>query len=109
MAKYKNEFDITFTNFTKKPDIYIERHNLANLIIDTKYKKIDSIRSDYRDNTKGQVSQSDVYRMFAYSQYYSTPKGILLYPKYRVDLHLDDVMSFSGFKSKLKCQLAKLA
>ena len=64
-------------NFTMKPDIYIEKKDGSKIIIDTKYKLIERIRSDYKSSQK-QVSQRDVYQMFAYSQYYKTERCILL-------------------------------
>ena len=68
-------------NFAMKPDIFIKTKDCKKIIIDTKYKRIDTIKSEYNSNQKG-ISQSDIYQMFAYSQYYGTYKNILLYPKY---------------------------
>ena len=117
----KNDDDDKF-NFTMKPDIHIVTNNNDVIIIDTKYKKIEKVKADYNSKQKG-VSQSDVYQMFAYSQYYNAEKCILLYPKFNhdireeisndnpafklqvftVDLHLDnDKVSFAKFKEKVK-------
>ncbi|AEB28314.1 McrC family protein [Francisella hispaniensis] len=95
LDSYKNSFGITtvqaqkpqttifdkdsIANFTMKPDIYIENKDGFKIVLDTKYKLIESIRSDYNSSQK-QVAQSDVYQMFAYSQYYKAEKSILLYP-----------------------------
>lgn len=79
-------------NFVMKPDIVIESSNVGieKVIIDTKYKLIDTIKSDSNSNKKS-VSQSDIYQMFAYNQYYNTDKCILLYPKFNVEI--DKILS----------------
>ena len=69
-----------FLDLTLKPDIIME-----DLIIDTKYKKLDTI---------DEIKQSNKYQMYAYAKCY-TKDVMLLYPKYRkditVDLLLDDI------------------
>ncbi|AEI36765.1 McrC family protein [Francisella salina] len=137
----KSDFDITnikaqspqkkifdkgsVANFKMKPDIYIEKGG-KTIIVDTKYKLIETIKES--NSTKKQVSQSDVYQMFAYSQYYRTEKCILLYPQFvksfdnefsskdigfnlqisTIDLHLADNVSYKGFVELLKEKLQKI-
>ncbi|MBK2094052.1 McrC family protein [Francisella philomiragia] len=143
----KSDFDITnikaqspqkkifdegcLANFTMKPDIYIKKKDGSIIVLDTKYKLIESIRSDYNSSQK-QVSQSDVYQMFAYSQYYKADRCILLYPRFEkeienselktlktmlpdftlristIDLHLADNVSYKGFVELLKEKLQKI-
>ncbi len=114
-------------NFTMKPDIYIEKQGESKIIIiDTKYKLIEKVKTEY-NSSKKQVSQSDVYQMFAYSEYYKASKCILLYPQFdngvkeelkaklpdftlqisTIDLHLDESTSYSDFKSELIKSLEK--
>jgi 5-methylcytosine-specific restriction enzyme subunit McrC len=66
----------TFGNLTLKPDIIVN-----DLIIDTKYKKIDSIKD---------IKQSDKYQMYTYGKNYSIKNTMLLYPKYqeKIDYNL---------------------
>ncbi len=137
----KSDFDITnikaqspqkeifdkgsIANFKMKPDIYIEKGR-KTIIVDTKYKLIETIKES--NSTKKQVSQSDVYQMFAYSQYYKAKRCILLYPRFEesfenqlsskdigfnlqistIDLHLADNVSYKGFVELLKEKLQKI-
>jgi 5-methylcytosine-specific restriction enzyme subunit McrC len=75
-------------NFTMKPDIYIEKGS-KKIIVDTKYKLIETIKEF--NSTKKKVSQSDVYQMFAYSQYYKAEKCILLYPRFEAKIENEEL------------------
>jgi len=55
--------------FKLKPDIYI---NDKNIILDTKWKQI---------NSQNDISQSDLYQMFAYVMRYDAQEVYLIYPK----------------------------
>lgn len=58
-----------------RPDIQLYKEKFdksPSLIIDTKYKRINSLDD---------ISQQDLYQMFAYSQKYSCKEILLLYPK----------------------------
>ena len=105
-----------------KPDVYIEKGS-EKIIVDTKYKLIETIKES--NSTKKQVSQSDVYQMLAYSQYYKTEKCILLYPQFEesfenqlsskgigfnlqistINLHLESNVGYKQFVEKLKSNL----
>jgi len=63
--------------FQLRPDIQLFKtdKNTPSLIIDTKYKILESI------NKKGGVSQSDLYQMSAYSKKFNCKNIILLYPQ----------------------------
>ncbi|WP_395167480.1 McrC family protein [Francisella salimarina] len=117
----------SIANFTMKPDIYIKKKDGLIIVLDTKYKLIESIRSDYKSSQK-QASQSDVYQVFAYSQYYQAEKCILLYPQFEksfdnefsskdigfnlqistIDLYLADNVSYKDFIKSLKEKLQKI-
>jgi len=56
------------------PDIVLSREGGVKLIIDTKYKMLDS------SQPHSGVSQEDAYQMFAYSQKFKCSKVVLLYP-----------------------------
>jgi len=62
------------------PDIAVLKENEPYLIIDTKYKKLDQTKP------YSNISQSDIYQMFAYLKKYDCKKGILLYPKYNEEI-----------------------
>ncbi|OZM56876.1 hypothetical protein CIB95_08885 [Lottiidibacillus patelloidae] len=62
--------------FNLQPDISIENKKVIELIIDTKYKRLNLGKP-----RKG-VSDKDLYQMFGYYHKYNKPKIVLLYPKY---------------------------
>ena len=68
--------------FKLKPDIFIERSDDKNIVMDTKWKLID--QSD-RSGRYG-LKDSDIQQMFAYSHFYLEHESevILIYP-YRVE------------------------
>ena len=67
-------------NGTKKfyvgPDIGVFRGKDAICLLDTKWKKLDPGKSN--DN----VSQADMYQMYAYGKEYRTPRVVLVYPRH---------------------------
>lgn len=72
--------------FMTKPDILLKRRGAVELIIDTKWKRINR----QLDDPKRGVSQSDIYQMIAYGQLYDCVDLLLLYP------HHNDVGSEAG-------------
>ncbi len=69
--------------FLLKPDLLIHNGDPAKpaLIMDTKWKLLDSNKSD--GTNKYDLSQADFYQLFAYGQYYLGGVGdlVLIYPK----------------------------
>lgn len=61
--------------FWLRPDILLEEKNQAQLIIDTKYKKLK------KEDRKFGISISDMYQMSAYASSYCCSNIILLYPR----------------------------
>lgn len=57
--------------FQLKPDIVIDN----NIVLDTKWKVIDSRKNNYN------ISQSDLYQMYAYGKKYNSSDIYLIYPK----------------------------
>ncbi len=62
--------------FNMKPDITIYDDKNCKVIIDTKYKHVNS-----NPKEKYGVKRDDVYQMFIYSQFYKCKNIVLLYPK----------------------------
>lgn len=62
--------------FRTRPDLIIRRGEQIALIIDTKWKRMNS----RIDDPKQGVSQADVYQLMAYGRLYNCPKVMLLYP-----------------------------
>ena len=57
--------------FQLKPDIVIDE----DIVLDTKWKVIDSRKNNY------DISQSDLYQMYAYGKKYNSTSVYLIYPK----------------------------
>jgi len=66
--------------FEMIPDIVIKVDNEIKLIIDTKYKLLDP------DRAKLDVSQQDLYQIYAYCKESGARKALLLYPANLVDI-----------------------
>jgi 5-methylcytosine-specific restriction enzyme subunit McrC len=73
-----------------KPDIVIHSEGKPVMIVDTKWKRL--TRSI--DDPKHGVSQSDVYQMIAYAQFYQVKHLMLLYP------HHDELGTEEGILSE---------
>lgn len=70
--------------FSLKPDIVIEHNKKYKIIIDTKWKKIDS------NTIRHGVKREDFYQMYAYlTKYEDANAAILLYPS-NENIHNDD-------------------
>jgi 5-methylcytosine-specific restriction enzyme subunit McrC len=70
------DLDSTAQRFMTKPDILIKRGASIELIIDTKWKRLNA----RIDDPKQGVSQADVYQMMAYGRIYHCSRLVLLYP-----------------------------
>lgn len=64
--------------FLLKPDIGIYKKGKLKYILDTKWKLIDENTID----NKKEISQGDVYQLYAYGKKYTVEKVILIYPKW---------------------------
>lgn len=63
--------------FLLKPDILIKKdHHQARIIIDTKWKRLATDDLDAKNN----VSQADMYQMFAYAHRFDCMDNVLLFP-----------------------------
>lgn len=71
-SKFLLECDDEKKLFQMKPDIVCKDKNAPLFIADTKWKIID----EFKD-----ISQADLYQIFAYLAKYECEKGILIYPK----------------------------
>ncbi|MEZ8548510.1 McrC family protein [Vibrio cyclitrophicus] len=56
--------------FSLRPDLLIQHGSVNKVVLDTKWKLLDS------SVTHSNISQSDVYQMFAYAKKYLKPSGI---------------------------------
>ena len=63
-------------NFQLKPDIVVNSPD-RRLILDTKWKCLINSVEDKKNN----VSQADMYQMYAYATRYECKENVLLYPK----------------------------
>lgn len=88
--------------FKLKPDIFIERSNAKNIVIDTKWKLIDQTDRSGRYGLK----DSDIQQMFAYSHFYLAHESevILVYP-YREDKFDRPLADFCFNKTQSKATL----
>lgn len=68
--------------FALKPDFLIRENGNAKYVLDTKWKRIDSNLSNGKD--KYNISQSDIYQLFAYGEKYLEGSGevFLIYPSH---------------------------
>lgn len=66
--------------FGLRPDIIIDQDNTRQKIVDTKWKLL----NEYSSSRNYNISQSDMYQLYAYGKKYSTlltePRLVLLYP-----------------------------
>lgn len=72
--------------FGLRPDIVVKKSNLPPVIIDTKWKRLNSNSS----NNYG-ISQADMYQMYAYSKKYHTSDIWLIYPLNEDITNLGDI------------------
>lgn len=79
-AKYQNKksFAKTMENFnvlTIRPDIVLYKDKEVKLVVDAKYKN-----PLYEKGTYNNISQGDIYQVFAYAKAYGIRKVALIYP-----------------------------
>ncbi|HQJ61544.1 MAG TPA: hypothetical protein PKV35_11130, partial [bacterium] len=67
---------INYAQFALRPDIVISKGE-EKIILDTKWKVIESISESGRNN----ISQADLYQMFAYGKKYGAKTLFLIYPE----------------------------
>ena len=80
----RSQYLVEFNNsrwFNLRPDLLVEKHGKPFIVMDTKWKLIDSTKSNGKD--KMGMSQADFYQMFAYGHKYLKGEGelVLIYPK----------------------------
>ena len=69
-------FESPRKQFALRPDIVLEKHGEAPIILDTKWKRlVNDARKNYG------ISQADMYQMYAYGKKYNASEIWLLYPK----------------------------
>ncbi len=62
--------------FALRPDLAVFKGATTLCIIDTKWKRLDLAKPH------ANVSQADMYQMYAYGKEFASPRTILLYPRY---------------------------
>ena len=67
--------------FRLKPDLLVKQKQTTRLVLDTKWKLLDSAKKNGRE--KYQLSQADFYQLYAYGHHYLDGTGdiVLIYPK----------------------------
>lgn len=67
--------------FRLKPDLLVKQKQTTRLVLDTKWKLLDSTKKNGRE--KYQLSQADFYQLYAYGHHYLDGTGdiVLIYPK----------------------------
>lgn len=67
--------------FRLKPDLLVKQKQTTRLVLDTKWKLLDSAKKNGRE--KYQLSQADFYQLYAYGHHYLDGTGdiVLVYPK----------------------------
>lgn len=67
--------------FQLRPDMLIRNGDANLLVLDTKWKLLDALKSNARE--KYQLSQADFYQLYAYGEHYLNGQGdiVLIYPK----------------------------
>lgn len=67
--------------FRMKPDLLVKHRTEQRLVLDTKWKLLNSDKDTARE--KYQLSQSDFYQLYAYGHHYLQGSGevVLIYPK----------------------------
>ncbi|MDV7507516.1 McrC family protein [Acinetobacter baumannii] len=97
-AQVRSQYLVQHNNqswFWLKPDLLIQLKDKTHLVLDTKWKLLDSSKKNGRE--KYQLSQADFYQLYAYGHHYLEGSGdiVLIYPK--TDAFSDplDVFEFS--------------
>ena len=98
--------------FYMKPDISLTKQDNVKFILDTKWKRIDGESSDLKHD----ISQADMYQLFAYGKKYDCKQVVLVYPKTEqfqemLRYKFDEELSLSCFPfdvTKPKCSVKKI-
>lgn len=69
------DYDTRKPAFWLKPDIVLRKNGQVRFILDAKWKRLDSRKSNHG------VSQADAYQLFAYGKKYGCRRVVLVYPK----------------------------
>ena len=79
---YNNEQKDLKSRFQLKPDLLISKERKNHHVLDTKWKLLNFSDSDSNNNFN--ISQSDIYQLFAYGHKYLGGSGdmMLIYPKH---------------------------
>ena len=78
--------------FNLKPDIVVYRDNTREIILDTKWKRLNiNQKKNYG------ISQSDMYQMYAYAKKYDVNKVVLLYPQNKETELLKDIIQYKEY------------
>ncbi len=82
--------------FQLKPDLLVEKNGSTELVLDTKWKLLDSALND--GSNKYGLSQGDFYQLFAYGQNHLNGQGdvLLIYPRTDTFQHALPVFEFSS-------------
>ncbi len=83
-AQARNQHLVQHNNqkwFLLKPDLLVQLKGDTHLVLDTKWKLLDSSKKNGRE--KYQLSQADFYQLYAYGHHYLNGTGdiVLIYPK----------------------------
>jgi 5-methylcytosine-specific restriction enzyme subunit McrC len=67
--------------FRMKPDLLVKQGQITHLVLDTKWKLLDTAKKNGRE--KYQLNQADFYQLYAYGHHYLDGCGeiVLIYPK----------------------------
>lgn len=100
-AQARSQYLVQHNNqnwFRLNPDLLVQLRGTTHLVLDTKWKLLDSSKKNGRE--KYQLSQADFYQLYAYGHHYLDGNGeiILVYP--RTDTFNDVLDVFEFPKSK---------
>ena len=89
--------------FAMKPDISLMSDGKTKFILDTKWKRVNGQAND----RKHDISQADMYQLFAYGKKYGCERVALIYPKtdaFHSPIHyeFDEALSLSCFPFDVK-------
>ncbi|MDH2604943.1 McrC family protein [Acinetobacter baumannii] len=100
-AQARSQYLVQHNNqnwFRLNPDLLVQLKGTTHLVLDTKWKLLDSSKKNGRE--KYQLSQADFYQLYAYGHHYLDGNGdiILVYPKTDTFNDVLDVFEFPKSK-----------
>lgn len=100
-AQARSQYLVQHNNqnwFRLNPDLLVQLRGTTHLVLDTKWKLLDSSKKNGRE--KYQLSQADFYQLYAYGHHYLDGNGdiILVYPKTDTFNDVLDVFEFTKSK-----------